>query len=112
MLTPVCGGEIIGHGLTGGIMNLRTSLHLSAVFPFFFAIVIVVSLRWLLQAVDSSGFLSAILLVLTGVLGFAMALVILYYIRVYFKKISTLNEWTDAVLKGDLDVVVDIKASD
>ena len=93
-------------------MNLRTSLHLSAVFPFFFAIVIVVSLRWLLQAVDSSGFLSAILLVLTGVLGFAMAVVILYYIRVYFKKISTLNEWTDAVLKGDLDVVVDIKASD
>ena len=93
-------------------MNFKTSFHLSVLFPFFFTIVILVSFRWLLNAGDCSKSISAILLVLTGVLGLALSVVVIYYTKVYFKKIRKLNEWTDAVLKGNLDVVADLKTSD
>lgn len=93
-------------------MKLRTSLQLSAIFPLVFAIVITLSLRWWLNSGERSEALATIFLSLTGVLGLAMTAVIIYYTKDILGKIKTLNEWTETVLKGNLDATVNLKPSD
>lgn len=93
-------------------MKLKTSLQLSAIFPLVFAIVITLSLRWWLNTGERSEALATVFLSLTGVLGLVMTAVIVYYTKDILNKIKTLNEWTDTVLKGNLDAAMPLKPSD
>ncbi len=93
-------------------MKLKTSLQLSAIFPLVFAIVITLSLRWWLNSGERSETLAIIFLSLTGLLGLVMTALIIYYTKDILGKIKTLNEWTETVLKGNLDAAVDLKPSD
>jgi signal transduction histidine kinase/ActR/RegA family two-component response regulator len=77
-----------------------------------FAIVISLCLGWWFRSGDRSEAVGMILLAFTGVLGLAMAAVILYYTKDIMGKIKVLNEWTDSVLKGNLDATVDMGSSD
>lgn len=93
-------------------MKLRTSLQLSAIFPIVFAIVISLTLRWRMNSGDYSEQFDMIFLAFTGIVGLIMAAVILYYTKDILHKIKTLNEWTETVLKGNLEATVNIDPSD
>jgi len=93
-------------------MNLKTSLQLSAVFPLVFAIVVTLAVGWWMNYGERSEAVAVTFLVLTGVLGLAMTAVIILYTKDILNKIRILNEWTDSVLKGNLDAQIGLKKSD
>ena len=93
-------------------MKLRTSLQLSAIFPIVFAIVVISILQWRIESLTGSGTMDAILLAVLGLLGITMAAVIISYSRSLLSKLKVLNQWADAVLKGDLDHSIDIDSTD
>jgi signal transduction histidine kinase/ActR/RegA family two-component response regulator len=88
-------------------MKLRTSLHLSAMFPIVFAGSTVLLTMWS----RGSQWRESTFMALLGLLGVVMGAVILSYTRRIFGSITTLNEWIDAVLSGNLEHRVNIPAS-
>jgi nitrogen fixation/metabolism regulation signal transduction histidine kinase len=98
--------------ITVGKMKLTTSLQLSAIFPLVFAIVITLSLKWWISSGNHSEILTTIFLALTGILGLVMTAVIICYTKDILNKIKILNEWTDKILKGDLEAVTHLGTSD
>ena len=89
-------------------MKLRTSLQLSAIFPIAFAVALAISMAFKSEvtAADTAfvGFM--------GVLGLIMAAVIIVYTKDILTKMRVLNQWVDAVLKGDLTTQIDIPPTD
>ena len=89
-------------------MKLRTSLQLSAVYPIAFAVAIAIAMA-LKKEVTAA---DTIFVGFMGILGLAMAAVILIYTRDILLKIKVLNQWVDAVLKGDLTTQIEIPPTD
>jgi len=89
-------------------MKLRTSLQLSAVYPIAFAVAIAISMGFKDEFTPAD----TLFVGLMGVLGLAMAAVILVYTKDILVKIRVLNQWVDAVLKGDLTSQIEIPATD
>ncbi|MFC1497900.1 ATP-binding protein [Verrucomicrobiota bacterium] len=92
-------------------MKLKTSLQLSAIFPIVFAIAVILVLRLHLGPLSKSSLLDISFMAVLGLMGVTMAAVIISYSRNILKKISVLNNWIKAVLKGDLDHKVRIEHS-
>lgn len=92
-------------------MKLKTSLQLSAIIPILFAIIVVLILKWHFGSISESLFLDTSLMALFGLLGVTMGAIILSYSRDILKKIGILNNWANAVLKGNLDHRVDLDPS-
>jgi hypothetical protein len=86
------------------MMKLKTSLQLSAIFPIVFAIAVTLSLTLRFSSGTDWGRIDTAFVAFMGVLGLSMAAIILSYSRDVLRKINTLNEWVDTVLKGNLIV--------
>ncbi len=90
-------------------MKLKTSLQLSAIFPILFAMVMALVLFHRAGVYTQR---DLVYVVLVGVLGLGMAAVILSYSKDILSKIKVLNDWINAILKGNLDAPLDFKPSD
>lgn len=83
-------------------MKLRTSLQLSAIFPILFAVSVILFLYY--HAVE----MDVRFIAMFGLLGIAMAAIILSYSRAILERIRILNGWVDSILKGNLSHQVEI----
>lgn len=93
-------------------MSLKTALLFSAIFPTVFVALIFLLLKLRFGSVVGTNALDAGFVLLLLVVGGVMAVQIIWYSREIMLKIKTLNKWSYAVLKGNLDHSIDITGDD